>query len=69
MQSSGKLLLYFLGIDTTQKNCIKLMEDDPKISIVCKDLIQRLLESDPAKRLKIDAVLKHPFVSSTVNDY
>ena len=45
------------------------MEDDPKISIVCKDLIHRLLESEPAKRLKIDAVLKHPFVSTTVNDY
>ena len=45
------------------------MEDDPEISIICKDLIHKLLESDTTKRLKIDEVLKHPFVSATDKDY
>ena len=52
----------------TTKNVIlnikthELTYDDKKISNSCKDLIQKLLVSNPQKRLKIKDILEHPFV-------
>ena len=37
-------------------------ENNKKISNSCKDLIQKLLVSNPQKRLKIKDILEHPFV-------
>ena len=36
----------------------------PDVSPECKDLILGLLHKDPARRLKIDQVLKHPWFYS-----
>lgn len=37
-------------------------DNNKKISNSCKDLIQKLLDSNPQKRLKIKDILEHPFV-------
>ena len=56
--------------DSNTKNVIlnikthELIYDDQnkKVSKACKDLIQKLLVSNPQKRLKIKDILEHPFV-------
>ena len=37
-------------------------DKNKKVSNICKDLIQKLLDSNPQKRLKIKDILEHPFV-------
>jgi serine/threonine protein kinase len=37
-------------------------DNNKKISNSCKDLIQKLLDGNPQKRLKIKDILEHPFV-------
>ena len=32
-------------------------------SVGCKDLLQRLLTSDPAQRIKMAAVMEHPWMT------
>ena len=38
--------------------------DGKKISPECKDLILKMLEKDPNKRIKIDQILEHPWVKN-----
>ena len=49
----------------------ELIYDDQnkKISKACKDLIQKLLVSNPQKRLKIKDILEHPFVKKHSKKY
>ena len=49
----------------------ELIYDDKnkKISKACKDLIQKLLVSNPQKRLKIKDILEHPFVKKHSQKY
>jgi serine/threonine protein kinase len=35
----------------------------PKISVHCKDLIRKMLEKDPAKRITIGQIMLHPWIS------
>ena len=44
-------------------------EQNKKISNSCKDLIQKLLDSNPQKRLKIKDILEHPFVKKHSKKY
>ena len=63
--SSGKLLMLFLGIDTTHHCNL----EHHHMSKVCKDLLYKILDSDPLTRPKIDTVLKHSFIASSVEEY
>ena len=44
-------------------------DKNKKISNSCKDLIQKLLDSNPQKRLKIKDILEHPFVKKHSKKY
>ena len=44
-------------------------DKNKKISNSCKDLIQKMLDSNPQKRLKIKDILEHPFVKKHSKKY
>ena len=44
-------------------------ENNKKISNSCKDLIQKLLNMNPQKRLKIKDILEHPFIKKHTKKY
>ncbi len=58
----------FIGVDAeTTFNLIKNFEPDfpeeKKISSECKELILRMLEKDPCKRIKIEEILNHRWIT------
>lgn len=50
------------------KYSFKERKEGESTSDEAKSLIRALLEPDPSKRLKIEQVLKHPWLSETYND-
>ena len=50
-----------LSIDDNIDDKLKI-ENKKKISNSCKDLIERLLNENPQKRLRIKDILEHPFI-------
>ena len=51
--------------------CELLFPDEKKIYVSdeAKDLIMKILNPNPAKRLKIDEILSHPFLKSGIQEY
>ena len=52
-----------------QCKVIFLSEDEAILSRDAKDLIRRILNPDPSKRIKIDEVLNHPFLKYGIQKY
>lgn len=67
------LVLGFLPFRSSNKDELKKIiieqevklnkKDLPKISLQCKELIQRMLEKDPSKRITISEIMLHPWIS------